>query len=122
MNALLTYWKQRLKLQDWTIKLIEDCNVHDFKIQDVCGETEWDIVNKCAIIRIISKKEYGDRLLRYDFERILIHEMLHIKFSLLWETNDDNQNLILHQYIEDMARILCELHKRETTGLVEKVE
>lgn len=116
MQKLLQYWKNKLLLNDWTIKLIEDCNVSDFILKDVCGETEWDSTNKCAVIRIVSEKEYGNRIVPFIKERILLHELLHIKFCLLWESNTDTQNLILHQIIEDMARTLYKAHKEKVVN------
>lgn len=113
MQKLLKYWQDKLQLSDWVIKLVDDCNVCDFRLQDVCGETEWDTVNKCAVVRIISEKEYGDRIVPLIKEKVLLHELLHIKFALLWESNNETQNLILHQYIEDMAKALYLIHKGE---------
>lgn len=103
---LLKYWQNVLKLNDWKIVLIEDCPVNDFILEKTQGETEWDSVNKSAVIRIISEKEYGKRVLPFIKEKVLIHELLHIKFSLLWESNTETQNLILHQLIEDLANTL----------------
>ena len=110
MKKLLKYWQDKLQLNDWVIKVIDDCNVSDFKLQDVCGESEWDTVNKCAIIRIISEKEYGNRIMPLIKEKVLLHELLHIKFGLLWESNNETQNLLLHQYIEYMSKTLYKIH------------
>lgn len=112
MQKLLQYWKNKLKLNDWTIKLIDNCNICDFILKDVCGETEWDTTNKCAIIRIISEKEYGKRITPFIKEKVLLHELLHIKFAVLWESNSDIQNIILHQHIEELAKLLYEINRR----------
>ena len=109
MNKLLKYWQKKLNLQDWKIVMEDNCPVNDFIMKSVQGETEWDIVNKSAIIRIISESEYGKRILPFIKEKVLIHELLHIKFALLWESNTKTQNLILHQIIEDMANTLYEV-------------
>lgn len=112
MKELLKYWKNKLQLNDWTIKVIDDCFRSELKSENACGECEWDSVNKCAVIRIISEKEYGnDRILPYIKEEILLHELLHIKFALLWQNNTELENFLLHQYIEDMAKILYTVHK-----------
>lgn len=102
----LKYWQHRLMLDNWHIVLRDNCPLSDFILKEVQGETEWDTVNRCAVIKIISKNEYGNRIIPFDKEKVLIHELLHIKFSLLWESNSDTQNLILHQLIEDMANSL----------------
>lgn len=113
MQKLLKYWKKKLQLNDWVIKVIDDCNVSEFMLKDVCGESEWDTVNKCAIIRIISEKEYGNRIMPLIKEKVLIHELLHIKFCLLWESNNDTQNLMLHQIMEDMAKTLYNVNNKK---------
>lgn len=111
MKNMLKYWQNNLLLNNWKIIVKDDCPVTDFVLKDVCGETEWDLVNRCAVIRIISKDQYGNRIIPYDKERILVHELLHIKFSLLWESNDETHNLILHNLIEDMANSLIKTRR-----------
>lgn len=110
MKKLLKYWQNRLDLNDWIIEVEDDCFKSDLKTKDACGECEWDAVNKCAIIRIISEKEYGNRQFPYIKEEILLHELLHIKFALLWQNNTDLQNDLLHQIIEDLAKSLYLTH------------
>ena len=106
MQDLLKEWQERLGLQDWVIVLKDNCSPNDMALKDVQGETEYDEVNKCAVIRIISKKDYGNRILAFDKEKVLIHELLHIKFWLIQETENITQNRVVHQYIDDMARAL----------------
>lgn len=112
MQKLLKYCQKKLDLMDWDIVLEDECPLCYFVLKDVQGETEWDSTNKCALIRIIRPEEYGKRILPFVKEKVLLHELLHIKFSLLWESNNETQNLILHQYIEDMAKTLYEVHKQ----------
>lgn len=106
MQKLLKEWKERLGLQDWVIVLKENCSPNDMQLQSCQGETEYDEVNKCAIIRVINEKDYGDRILEFDKEKVLVHELLHIKFWLIQETENATQNRVVHQYIDDMARAL----------------
>lgn len=107
---LLQEWKERLGLQDWGIKLNIDCKHEDMKLEKCAGCNEWEESIKCARIDILSKEEYGDRILEWDFERILVHELLHLKFSLLddsrWNTEDWMPDRFVHQLIDDMARAL----------------
>lgn len=112
MKTLLKYWQNKLELNDWYIVLEEDCPTADFIEQNRQGETEWDIVHKCAVIRLITAHEYGKRILPFIREQVLIHELLHIKFAVLWESNTDLQNALLHQYIESLAKMLYEIHNK----------
>lgn len=102
----LKFWQNKLGLKDWKIVLRDNCPINEFSLKDVQGESEWDIVGKSAVIRIISTNEYGERVLPFDKTKVLIHELLHIKFAVLWESNTDLQNALLHQIIEELAIIL----------------
>ena len=118
-EKLLEEWQERLGLQDWAIVLRYNCKFSDLELENACGETNWEDTIKSATIRIISKEEYGtDRILPYDFEKILVHELLHIKFGLLSftvETYEGKVNAELrHQLIDDLARALVMAKRGET--------
>ena len=112
MDKLLKEWQHRLGLDDWKIVLKEDCSPNDMVLKDVVGETSFEEVNKCAVIRIITEKDYGDRIIPFNFEKTLIHELLHLKFCLLGESGNDLQNRIVHQLIEDMAKALVDAKEK----------
>ena len=111
---------------DWHIVLEDESPLCNFMLKDVQGETEWDTTNKCAVIRIIRPEEYGKRILPFVKEKVLLHELLHIKFGLLWESNNKIQNSVLHQYIEDMAKTLYKVHteqiRQENAQLKKEIE
>lgn len=115
MKDLLKRWQHRLGLDDWHIILREDVSPNDMILQNCSGECEKDEVNKCAIIRIISKKDYGDRILPFDKEKILVHELMHIKFWLIENTDNEMQNRVVHQFIDDIARALVETKREQLT-------
>lgn len=106
MKKLLSEWQERLGLQDWHIVLQEDVSPNDMMLQSVSGECEKDDVNKCAVVRILNEKDYGSRILPFDKEKVLVHELLHIKFWLLDESESHIQNRVVHQLIDDIARAL----------------
>lgn len=108
MKKLLKEWQHRLGIDDWHIVLEEDCSPLNFKLPQVQGETEYDEVNKCAVIRMLSEKDYGKRILPFDKEKTLVHELLHIKLWTLQESESHLQNRIVHQYIDDLARALVD--------------
>ena len=105
MNELLKEWQERLGLSDWRIVLT---NSEDL---DECdGFTEWTECNKTAKIAILSPEKYGDRIIDFDKERILVHELLHLKFTLLddarFNGEETTQYRHLHQLIDDIARAM----------------
>lgn len=104
---LLKKWVKRLYLEDWTISLKDNVTPDDFTLPGgKCGECEWQEVNKSAVIRILNPIYYGERIIPFDFEKTLVHELLHIKFCFLWESGNDLQDRITHQLINDLAKSL----------------
>lgn len=103
-RKLLEEWKIRLGLHDWTIK-VNLSEPHEFKLQDCDGECEYTMVIKSARIQILKPEYYGDRILKYCAERILVHELLHCKFAHL-DTDNEGYNREIHIAIEDIARAL----------------
>lgn len=101
---LLEKWQARLGLSEWTIDLKPESIPDDFTLQNVAGETEWTESNKCAVIRILREDCYGDRIVPFNWEKTLVHELLHLKFCLLGESGNDLQDRYVHQLIDDLAR------------------
>lgn len=108
MQKLLKEWQHRLGLDNWHIVLEEDVSPYCMKCGEVQGETEYDVVNSCAVIRILNEKDYGDRILPFDKEKVLVHELLHIKMWFIHEDDCDLQSKMVHQLIDDMARSLVD--------------
>ena len=103
-KELLAKWQKRLGLTDWVIDLRDNCVPDDMELPSVAGECVWQEVNKTAVIRIIKPECYGERIAPFDFEKTLVHELLHIKFCLLEESGNPLQDRVLHQIIEDLAK------------------
>ena len=118
MQELLKEWQHRLGLDNWHIVLEEDVSPNDMELPMVQGETEYDTVNSCAVIRILNEKDYGKRILPFDKEKVLVHELLHIKMWFIYESESDLQSKMVHQLIDDMARSLVDAKR---SLVVEKV-
>ena len=110
---LLIEWKQRLELNDWIIKLNDNVSPNDMQLQGVSGECVWDEIHKAATINIIDDKDYGDRILPFDKEKTLVHELLHIKFCMIDKGGNELFDKILHQLIEDIAKALVKAKRCE---------
>ncbi len=115
---LLKEWQERLGLQDWAITLRINCKQEDMELGEVNGETSWSTSIKSASIKIISKETYGERMLPYDFEKTLVHELLHLKFALIDQKITSYESDVLyevrHQLIDDLARALVMAKRGET--------
>ncbi len=118
-EKLLEEWQERLGLQDWVIILRYNCKREDLECENAVGETCWETTNKCARICIIRNEEYGkESILEYDFEKTLVHELLHIKFALIDKDLNTYEGVVAeqarHQLIDDLARALVMAKRGET--------
>lgn len=105
-QKLLAKWTKRLCLQDWKIKLNINCKPEDMAIQDASGDTSWSESGKCARIDIIDPAYYGKRIVPFRFEQVLVHELLHLKFTFWCQEDKKIEDRLMHQYIDDLARAL----------------
>ncbi len=106
----LAEWRERLGLQEWRISLNDCMSQKEMMDENASGFTEFQEVNKTARIEIMDPDEYGDRVIPFDYERILVHELLHLKLCLISETfgEDVLQERVAHQLIDDLARALVD--------------
>ena len=118
-EELLDEWVTILGLKDWKITLKTNVKPEDMDIEDADGCTSYIEACKAARIQIVDPKKRdkvipGEKLIilrPFDFETVLVHELLHLKFSLIgengkWETK--LQLRVLHQIIDDIARALID--------------
>jgi len=87
-EKLLLEWKERLGLLDWHIKLYPECEPEDMAMEDVAGCTTWQESIKVAKVEIMDKKYYGKRTVPFDWEKTLVHELLHLKLCLVSDKVD----------------------------------
>lgn len=113
---LLNKWKARLGLYDWRIELRTKMKPQDMMMENVAGCTDWSESIKTARIEIIDPEYYGERIVPFDFEKTLIHELLHLKFSFWCQNENDIGDRLMHQIIDDLARAFvdCNGEKRPT--------
>lgn len=107
MIELLEEWQERLFLQAWRIIIRPKCKPDD--MQSNCwGSTEWEEVNKTARIDIVDPECLTDKMIPFDFETVLVHELLHLKFCLLSNETDSMNDRYVHQLIDEMASSLVD--------------
>ena len=115
---LLEEWQKRLGLQDWAIGLRYNCKQEDLDLDEAAGETHWDYILKTGVIYIVSEEVFGKRILEFDFEKTLVHELLHLKFSLFDISKNDYESKVLdlarHGLVDDLARALVMAKRGET--------
>ena len=114
-DDLLIEWKERLGLHEWRIKLVDKCAPEDMTLDSVAGCTEWSEAIKTARIEILDPIYYGERIVPFDWEKTLVHELLHLKTCLVSDGVDDLQARYMHQMIDDLARAFVDA-KRAKDG------
>ena len=80
-QRLLEKWQKKLCLQEWRIKLVTHLRPEEMSVSNATGCTDWSESIKTARIEIINPACYGDRIVPFNFEKTLVHELLHLKFS-----------------------------------------
>lgn len=107
-RGLLKEWQKRLSMQDWRIGLETNCDPGDMELIDSSGCVRWQESTKTAYIQIIDPKFYGERVVPFDFEQTLVHEMLHLKMCLLCPLEGGLRERVAHQLIDELARALVD--------------
>ena len=115
-EQLLEKWQARLGLSDWAISLDANAQPQDMTLQNVNGETEYNEVTKSAVIRILGEEYRSVRVRPFNFEKTLLHELLHLKLCLLDESGNDFQDRYVHQLIDDLARAFAETAQETIAG------
>lgn len=121
-RLLLEEWQMRLGLIDWKIKLFDGLRPDEMTVNDSAGCTEWTESNKTARIEIINPIYYGDRIVPFDYEKTLVHELLHLKLCLVSDNVDDLQARYMHQIIDDFARAFVDAKRWGTERKKQEVE
>lgn len=115
-NKLLIEWQERLGLQDWAIKIVDNCLPDEMGTNDCDGYTTWEESIKAARIQILDPKYYEDRIIPFDYERVLVHELLHLKLTLVSDEVEVLQARYMHQIIDDLARAFVDAKRSNKDG------
>jgi hypothetical protein len=115
LKEIVTYWKAELGLQDWRIG-ITICRESEMQLNDVDGENEYSHQLKTAMISILDVIDYGDRIIKQDQEKTIVHELLHCIFSPI-DTQEILQDRIQHQMIETLARALVNARRSDNNEM-----
>ena len=105
-KRLFKEWVERLGLTDWHFTFKTNVRPENMGVPDSEGCTTWTESTKSAWIDIMDEQfrsEYATAR-PFDFERTLVHELLHCKLSLLCDEKDSLKDRICHQVIDDLAR------------------
>lgn len=101
---MLDKWQKKLHLTQWDIKLTE----MDF---NAAGYVAFSAASLGAKM-IINKQDKWTNGEPHDKEKSIVHELLHLQFSLFEPEEDTPEFCVWHQTIELMANLLVDFERR----------
>ena len=120
LKSLMQEWVNRLGLQSWKIKLLTKQKADEMSERDSDGCVDYAECSRTARIELIDPESYGERVVPYDEEKTLVHELMHLKMSLFFES-DPLLERVAHIILNDLAEALVDA-KRYRNERVEKGE
>lgn len=97
------YWSSVLDLSRWSIKFQWKVKATEMNIEDAFGCTTLNKVSRLAIIQIIDQNDVTDSMVAFNYEKTLVHELLHLKMAFLDDSGDDLRDTMTHAMIDDLA-------------------
>lgn len=108
LERLCREWQQRLRLQDWQIR-IRWAEMEEIGGQ---GNVSWQPSHPDALIKVKRTEHSREPELRDPLEKTLIHELLHLHYWWIERNGQQTthvQDDLLEQSIDKTARALLEL-------------
>lgn len=118
-NKLMKEWQKRLCMQDWRIVLYTDCMPDEMNVDDSSGCVSWQESTKTACIQILDPKYYGSRVTPFDFEKTLVHELMHLKMCMMYKREGSLRERLTHQVLDDISRALVDAKRFMPPEVVE---
>ena len=113
--SLFVKWVKILRLEDWDIHFYWRVHPAEMAIADSAGCTRLNWVCKQAVIEIADPEKYKMDMPGFDFdyEFILLHELMHLKLSLVDRNIQDDSMLgaVVHQLVDEMAKVLIKANR-----------
>lgn len=103
-TELFEKWRKILHLEAWDIRFKWKVRARDMNLPDSVGCTTFNNISKQAIIHMLDPVDFENDLFEYDYEKTLVHELLHLKFADLDDSGDPLRDKLTHQMIDDLAR------------------
>lgn len=100
---MFAYWSSVLDLSRWSIKFQWKVKATEMNIEDAFGCTTLNKVSRLAIIQIIDQNDVTDSMVAFNYEKTLVHELLHLKMAFLDDSGDDLRDTMTHAMIDDLA-------------------
>ena len=103
---LFNYWVRTLELEQWNIAFNWATRKSDMALTDTYGTCTYNREIKSAMIQIMCEQDIdsNDVLAPFDYETVLVHELLHIKFAWADNPANDLEHELTHSLIQELAK------------------
>ena len=110
LQGRLTFWKERLKLDDWSVTLTL-AGPNDLR-PGTLGNIHWDPEKKTAVIRVLDSAGTEDDIA--DMECTVVHELIHLELASLPRT--DQSRLAEEAAVNNIAEALLQQQRALKTA------
>jgi hypothetical protein len=92
IHDILSYWQQRLQLQDWNVYILLS-RPADLR-PGTLGNIHWDMEKKSATIRVMDAAGYTPDItaMLKDMQVTVVHELVHLELASLPVSDADRSN------------------------------
>lgn len=108
---LFNKWVHVFRLENWDIKFQWKTRERDMDLKESCGCVKYLHQTRQAVVQMLDPVDFSNNLFEYDYEKTLVHELLHIKFADLDDSGDPLRDKLVHQMIDDLAKAFVECSK-----------
>lgn len=105
-QELFDKWVRILRLSDWDIRFHWRVHTAEMAQRDSAGCCSFNWVCKQAVIEIADPEKYKMDMpgFKFDYEQVLVHELMHLKLSLVDDPDDNMVNAVVHQLVDELAK------------------
>lgn len=112
-HELFNKWVERLKLHEWDIRFHWKVDPKRLAIPESAGCASYNSVCLQAVIEIGDLDMYEAEMKDFevDYEQVLVHELLHLKFALIYDTGERAHEEAAHRLIDQLAHALVQARR-----------
>ena len=111
LSKYLAKWVRILRLERWDIR-IKIKRAEDMHLEECAGENHFTTTSRQSLINLRDPVDWTNNDFEQDMELTLVHELLHISFTML-DTDNALRDKIQHQLLNDMAVALIRADRKE---------
>lgn len=112
-QKLFDRWVSALGLGEWEIRFNWRVRGIDMPDREMLGVTRYCLSSMQAEVSMVAEEDAPESGFAYDYERTLVHELMHIKLAVVDDSGDEVHDNTVHMLVEQMARALVKAKRGE---------